>query len=63
MKGDKPNFVYVDKLSIPEVFQTSAQLHSGSFVLYATNLQFRDSLLLLPANPALLAWDTEDKKS
>lgn len=36
MEGDKRNFVYVAKLSIPEVFQTSAQLHSGSLVLYAT---------------------------
>lgn len=35
LKGDKLNFVYVAKLSIPGVFQTSAQLHSGSSVSYA----------------------------
>lgn len=59
-EGDKPNTVYVAKLSVPEVFQTSAQLHSGS-CMPQTSPQFRDSLLLLPANPALPARDTEDK--
>lgn len=37
LNGDKLYFVYVAKLSIPEVFQTSAQLHSGSSVSCATD--------------------------
>lgn len=54
--------VYIAKLSIPEMVQTSADLHSRTFFscMPQTSLQFRDSLLLLPANPALPAQETNN---